>query len=324
MGPILETQLPPGSEHVITQLCRMDAALERSATAAAVAAGAKEATGGGEAAAADGVLAEPEAPAFLLRPEPVELVEGETAKLLTKVCGTPRPRVLWYHKGQLLVSGARIRVSYDGMMHYLELSRCREYDSGEVRIVARNPAGEVECLSSVKVFPREDWRARLRRVPRPKDGAATGAVVSPDALPAAGAAPSADAILEEVEREHANREIPRSHELDTALKRPRASPLDLRRLEREATERTRLQLSSELQVNEWAILSQHAGLRRQQMPPELMATEPSLALVSGIGPSTTHSAHSHISLQILCSRSPPVCSAIHSLLLALPAHRDAS
>ena len=47
--------------------------------------------GGGDRAAADGLLAEPEAPAFLLRPD---LVEGETAKLLTMVCGTPRPRVL--------------------------------------------------------------------------------------------------------------------------------------------------------------------------------------------------------------------------------------
>lgn len=131
------------------------------------------------------------------------------------------------------------------------------------------------------MFPREDWRARLRRVPRPKEGAVGGAVVSPDAIPAAGATPSNDAILEEVEREQANREIPRSHELDAALKRPRASPLEFRRLEREATERTRLQLTSELQVNEWAIHSQHAGLRRQQMPRELLNTEPSLALVSG-------------------------------------------
>lgn len=142
VGPILETQLPPGSEHVITQLRQMDASLDRTAAAAAVAATPES--------DASGVLVEPEAPAFLLRPEPVELVEGDTAKLLTKVSGSPRPRVLWYHKGQLLVSGARIRVSYDGMMHYLEVSKCREYDSGEVRIVARNPAGEAECLSSIK------------------------------------------------------------------------------------------------------------------------------------------------------------------------------
>ena len=60
----------------------------------------------------------------------------------------------------------RYRLRYDGMIHILEIPKVRDYDSGHLRIVAKNPLGAVECTSSLSVMARDDWRSRLRQAPR--------------------------------------------------------------------------------------------------------------------------------------------------------------
>ena len=60
----------------------------------------------------------------------------------------------------------RYRLRYDGMIHILEIPKVRDYDSGNLRIVAKNPVGAVECTSSLSVMPRDDWRSRLKQAPR--------------------------------------------------------------------------------------------------------------------------------------------------------------
>ena len=52
------------------------------------------------------------------------------------------------------------------MMHHMEIPRVREYDAGQIRVVAKNAQGEAECSTSLLVMPREDWRARLRQAPK--------------------------------------------------------------------------------------------------------------------------------------------------------------
>lgn len=54
------------------------------------------------------------------------------------------------------------------MMHHMEIPRVREYDAGQIRVVAKNAQGEAECSTSLLVMPREDWRARLRQAPKGK------------------------------------------------------------------------------------------------------------------------------------------------------------
>jgi hypothetical protein len=60
--------------------------------------------------------------------------------------------------------GNRFVLSYDGMIHYLEVPKCREYDSGNIRIVAKNPLGEAYASTNLTVRPKEDWRSRLKKV----------------------------------------------------------------------------------------------------------------------------------------------------------------
>ena len=62
----------------------------------------------------------------------------------------------------------RFKLRYDGMMHYLEIPKCREYDAGVVRVVAKNPLGEAECTTQLTVIPQDDWRSRLKQAPKCK------------------------------------------------------------------------------------------------------------------------------------------------------------
>ena len=64
--------------------------------------------------------------------------------------------------------GTRFKVTYDGMMHYMEIPRCREYDAGQVRVVAKNKLGEEECSTTLNVLPKDDWRSKLKQAPKGK------------------------------------------------------------------------------------------------------------------------------------------------------------
>ena len=52
------------------------------------------------------------------------------------------------------------------MINVLEIPKVREYDSGSIRVVAKNRLGEAECSTTLVVVPHEDWRARLKQAPR--------------------------------------------------------------------------------------------------------------------------------------------------------------
>ena len=65
-----------------------------------------------------------------------------------------------------MLQGTRHKITYDGMMHYLEIPRARETDVGQVRVVARNTEGEAEVSSHLKVIPHDDWRSQLRQAPK--------------------------------------------------------------------------------------------------------------------------------------------------------------
>lgn len=43
-------------------------------------------------------------PAFDLKPEPIQVEEGETAKFMAKVSGHPRPRLTWWVNGSMIIA----------------------------------------------------------------------------------------------------------------------------------------------------------------------------------------------------------------------------
>lgn len=51
-------------------------------------------------------------------------------------------------------------------MNYMDIPRVREYDSGQIRVVAKNTEGEAEASTVLSVLPKEDWRSQLRQAPK--------------------------------------------------------------------------------------------------------------------------------------------------------------
>lgn len=110
---------------------------------------------------------EKQKPDIVLFPEPVRVLEGETARFRCRVTGYPHPKVNWYLNGQLIRKSKRFRVRYDGI-HYLDIVDCKSYDTGEVRVTAENPEGMIEHKVKLEIQQREDFRSVLRRAPEPK------------------------------------------------------------------------------------------------------------------------------------------------------------
>uniref|UniRef100_A0A8D2DK51 Titin n=1 Tax=Sciurus vulgaris TaxID=55149 RepID=A0A8D2DK51_SCIVU len=110
---------------------------------------------------------EKQKPDIVLFPEPVRVLEGETARFRCRVTGYPQPKVNWYLNGQLIRKSKRFRVRYDGI-HYLDIVDCKSYDTGEVKVTAENPEGVIEHKVKLEIHQREDFRSVLRRAPEPK------------------------------------------------------------------------------------------------------------------------------------------------------------
>ncbi|XP_035302232.1 titin isoform X4 [Cricetulus griseus] len=110
---------------------------------------------------------EKQKPDIVLFPEPVRVLEGETARFRCRVTGYPQPKVNWYLNGQLIRKSKRFRVRYDGI-HYLDIVDCKSYDTGEVKVTAENPEGVTEHKVKLEIQQREDFRSVLRRAPEPK------------------------------------------------------------------------------------------------------------------------------------------------------------
>ncbi|XP_060033624.1 titin isoform X1 [Erinaceus europaeus] len=110
---------------------------------------------------------EKQKPDIVLYPEPVRVLEGETARFRCRVTGYPQPKVNWYLNGQLIRKSKRFRVRYDGI-HYLDIVDCKSYDTGEVKVTAENPEGVTEHKVKLEIQQREDFRSVLRRAPEPK------------------------------------------------------------------------------------------------------------------------------------------------------------
>ncbi len=106
-------------------------------------------------------------PEIVLLPEPVRVMEGETAKFRCRVTGYPTPKVNWYLNGLLIRKSKRFRLLFDGI-NYLEIVDAKPYDSGNVKVLAENPEGVTEHLVNFEIQQKEDFRSILRRAPEVK------------------------------------------------------------------------------------------------------------------------------------------------------------
>ena len=101
-------------------------------------------------------------PDVIMPLEDLQVDEGELAKFMIKFSGYPKPRVSWFVNKTHAVSGSRFKLYYDGMIHYLDISKASKQDEGIVRCIARNIMGEKEIFARLRVNPKADFRSVLR------------------------------------------------------------------------------------------------------------------------------------------------------------------
>lgn len=66
----------------------------------------------------------------------------------------------------LIFQTARYHIEFDGLIHSLEIKKTRNYDTGEVRAVAKNSYGEAACSANLTITPANDLRAHLKHAPK--------------------------------------------------------------------------------------------------------------------------------------------------------------
>ncbi|CAG0878668.1 unnamed protein product [Darwinula stevensoni] len=147
-GIIYESQLPKGMQSV-KKIQEMEAAWQRAPEETEEPARTKE------------------APQFVLKPEPCNVIEGSWAHFNCRVTGYPRPRVMWLINGHTVMNGSRYKLTYDGMWR-LDIPKTRQYDHGTVQVIAKNALGEAVASTQLDVTPRkDDYRAVLKNSPKP-------------------------------------------------------------------------------------------------------------------------------------------------------------
>lgn len=108
---------------------------------------------------------EPKIPEFIMPLEDINTDEGFNAKFIAKVDGHPRPRVTWSINGIDIANGSRYKLVFDGLVHYLDIPRTRQYDAGVVRCIAKNSLGQTESVATLNLNFKLDYRSGLSKTP---------------------------------------------------------------------------------------------------------------------------------------------------------------
>ncbi len=58
--------------------------------------------------------------------------------------------------------GSRFKLYFDGMIHYLDITKAGKQDEGVIRCIARNVHGEKEVVARLRVNPKADFRSVLK------------------------------------------------------------------------------------------------------------------------------------------------------------------
>ncbi|XP_063323695.1 obscurin-like protein 1a [Pelmatolapia mariae] len=91
------------------------------------------------------------APRVLGYPRPVVAQCGTDATLKCQIGGDPRPDVIWERKNVQILSEGRYKISEEGKVYLLTITRVTQQDAGQYICKARNSIGETYAAASLKV-----------------------------------------------------------------------------------------------------------------------------------------------------------------------------
>lgn len=106
------------------------------------------------------------APQFSEPLQPVEVKEGNAAKLLCTVTCEPPPTFEWFKDGVRVKESRRIKTESDGMTSSLLIKETRPDDKGEYKCVANNGFGSASCTAALRVMvlSKPEFKEKLRGV----------------------------------------------------------------------------------------------------------------------------------------------------------------
>ena len=98
--------------------------------------------------------------------QPVEVKEGNEAKLQCTVMAEPKPNIEWFKKGIRLKENRRVKFESDGHTISLTIKDTRSGDTGEYKCVATNDLGSAPCAATltVRVVTKPDFKDKLKTV----------------------------------------------------------------------------------------------------------------------------------------------------------------
>jgi predicted DNA-binding antitoxin AbrB/MazE fold protein len=101
-----------------------------------------------------GVVEQLEAPKFVDGLKPVEIKEGETAKMSVQVDSKPAPKIQWFKDGQpVQIDGVHLMTTDDGSgKHELIIKDAKNSDAGTYSCKAVNKAGSAETRANFGVI----------------------------------------------------------------------------------------------------------------------------------------------------------------------------
>ena len=84
-------------------------------------------------------------------PGDVEVYEDEDIKLTVEVTGKPEPDVVWYQGTKKLSSGPNMTILTLGSKHTLEMRHVQLTDTGIIKVVVSNDAGNCDTKSKITI-----------------------------------------------------------------------------------------------------------------------------------------------------------------------------
>lgn len=83
--------------------------------------------------------------------QPVEVVEGSSAKLQCRVSGVPEPSIEWFKDNEPVNEDKRIKMRFDGELSTLKILTTELEDEGSYKCVAKNEFGSAWCASELLI-----------------------------------------------------------------------------------------------------------------------------------------------------------------------------
>jgi hypothetical protein len=97
---------------------------------------------------------EGEAPKFITKMKALEVTEGEEAKFVCSISGTPKPNVMWSRDGEVLIDGLRYRIDVSSVQCTLIILGTKREDEGVYKCVLRNGFGSATTSAELMVNQR--------------------------------------------------------------------------------------------------------------------------------------------------------------------------